>query len=129
MPHFCALVSMYLIILSSAWAKLLISLQASSGGACRSLAALISAPRFSASVRKGTKPFMQSSPPGGPPCGGAWENPPDTGGAPFDGKAVGAPIIGRGFMPLTGGKAESLAGAAAPGRGAGNAPWALACEP
>jgi len=42
-------------------AEISINLQASSGDACRSLAALISLPRFSASSRKGANPFMQSS--------------------------------------------------------------------
>src|SRR3954469_21064966 len=73
-PHLAELVSTYLIIFNSAWPKFLISLQASSGDALRSLAALIILPRFSASSRRGTKPFMQASaaPPacGGPPaCG------------------------------------------------------------
>ena len=52
--------------------KFLISLQASSGGALRSLAALIILPRRSASSRKGTKPFMQAS---AEPL--AWGGPPD----------------------------------------------------
>src|SRR5438128_3663013 len=52
-PHFAALPSTNLIILTSAALKLRISLQASSGGAWRSLAALIILPRFSASSRKG----------------------------------------------------------------------------
>ena len=43
-PHLAELVSMYLIILISAWPKLPISLQASSAGALRSLAALIGLP-------------------------------------------------------------------------------------
>src|SRR5258708_20045390 len=60
-PPFAALGSTYLIILVSDWPKLPISLQASSGDACRSLAALISLPRFSASSRKGTNCFMHSS--------------------------------------------------------------------
>src|SRR5262249_9538451 len=120
MPHFTELVSTYLIILTSAWLKLEISLQASSGGACLSLAALISLPRFSASSRKGTKPFMQAS--DGPPEGGAapggGPNPPPptlpaapaTGAAPVDGNgdAGAAPTDACGAAPLTGGNAESL---------------------
>ena len=60
-PHLAELVSTYLIIFNSAWPKLPISLQASSGGALRSLAALISLARFSASSRKGANPFVQAS--------------------------------------------------------------------
>ena len=75
---------------------------------------------------------MQSSPPGGPACCGCGcEKPPPTGGAPVDGKALGAegvPLTGGNAdppPPLTGGNGEALAGAAAPlGKGAGNAPWA-----
>src|SRR5215471_9537259 len=102
---------MYLIILSSAWPKPLINLQASSGGAWRSLAALISLPRFSASSRKGRNAFMQSSP------GPAWVGgaalkapPPPSGAAPFVGKEdCGAvPTEAVGAEPLTGGKAEPL---------------------
>src|SRR6202041_3495980 len=99
-PHLAAWPSTYLIILISAWPKLSISLQASSGGAWRSLAALISLPRFSASSRNGMKFFMQVSeapPPGivgeagprpkppprigaAPPAGNEPETPPFTGG-------------------------------------------------
>src|SRR5579859_6955103 len=109
-------------------------LQASSGDAWRSLAALIILPFFSASSRSGMKPFMQAS--AGPPAwlggaGGANEpGPPAIGAAPADGNgeaAGGAPMEARGAIPLTGGKAGSLAGAAVwPGRGAGNAPCANA---
>src|SRR5258708_27607920 len=60
-PHLAAWDSTYLIILISAWPKFPISLQASSGDACRSPAALISLPRFSASSRKGTNPLIHSS--------------------------------------------------------------------
>jgi hypothetical protein len=71
-----------LIIFNSAWPKLPISLQASSGGALRSLAALIILPRRSASSRRGTKPFMQASAEplacGGPPAGAI----PPVGAAP-----------------------------------------------
>src|ERR1700726_4509279 len=102
-------VSTYLIILISAWPKFPISLQASSGAACRSLAALISLPRFSASSRSGTNPFMQASlgpaapgPGGGAPigCVGA---PPAIGAAPFEGNALGCPNEAAGAAPLTGG--------------------------
>src|SRR4030088_1413351 len=68
-PHLAAWDSTYLIILISDWLKFPISLQASSGGACRSLAALIILPRFSASARNGMKLFMQAFP--GTPQGGA----------------------------------------------------------
>jgi hypothetical protein len=50
-------------------AEFSISLQASSGGACRSLAALINLPRISASSRKGANPFMQASEPPEPGAG------------------------------------------------------------
>src|ERR1700741_2802505 len=104
MPHFCALASTYLIILVSAWPKLVISLHASSGGALRSLAALISLPRFSASSRRGMKPFMQASE--GPAVGGAGplsNAKPVTGAAPVAGNALGAAGAGA---PVTGGKRE-----------------------
>src|SRR3954470_24242134 len=128
MPHFCAFTSIYLIIFTSLCENAVISLQASSGGACRSLACLIAVPRFSASWRSGMKPFMQSSPPGGPACcGGA--KPPLSGAAPADGKPLGAPLTGGNGDPLcpppADGNGDELAGAAAPfGSGAGNAPWA-----
>src|ERR1700682_2347774 len=109
-PHLVALVSIYLIILISDWPEFPISLQDSSGGACRSLAVLISLPRFSASSRKGTNPFMQAS--DGPPDGGAGPRSnaePVTGAAPVDGKADGeAPMAALGVAPLTGGNAGSL---------------------
>src|SRR5260221_3370260 len=112
-PHFAALPSTNLIILISAALKLRISLQASSGGAWRSLAALISLPRFSASSRNGRKPFMQSSAPAGPAEGGC-------------GPAAPKPAPETGAAPLV--KAESFAGVAAKGgagwplgSGAGNA--------
>src|SRR6266702_2893932 len=87
-PHLAELVSIYLTILTSTWLKLLISLQASSGGAWRSLAALISLPRFSASSRKGRNPFMQAS--AAPPEGGGAgprsnTEPPAIGAAPLVG--------------------------------------------
>ena len=121
------LVSTNLIILISAWPKLPISLQASSGVALRSPAALISLPRFSASSRNGTKLFMQSS--GGPPAceGGAGPRSnaaPESGAAPVDGNATGAPPRAAGAAPFTGGNGEALLGAAWPGSGAGNAPCA-----
>src|ERR1700751_2912035 len=107
------------------------TLQASSGGAWRSLAALIALPFFSASSRKGTNPFTQAccGPPWGAPGGGPNPPaPPNTGAAPAFGKgeaAAGVPIEAVGFEPLTGGNAESLAGGdACPGNGAGNAPCA-----
>src|ERR1700747_1611775 len=98
-------------------------LQASSGGAWRSLAALIILPFFSASSRSGMKPFMHAS--GGPPAPGPGAPgggpnppaPPMTGATPALGNGdAGAPIEAVGFEPLTGGNAESLAGgdAAAP---------------
>src|SRR3982074_1756301 len=104
-PHFAAWLSTYLIILISDWPKFPISLQASSGGAWRSLAALISLPRFSASSRKGTNPFMHSS--GGPACdGGAGPRSnaePVIGAAPLVGNEPGAPFAG--------GNGEALRGA------------------
>src|SRR5215831_15474122 len=132
-------------------------LQASSGGAWRSLAALIALPLFSASSRNGTKPFMQASE-GPPPAwvGGAGAKPlgAATGAAPALGNGEapggGAPTEALGAAPFTGGNAGSLAGArwAAPltggnagsfaitpprgcwfGNGAGNAPCASACPP
>src|SRR5690242_1737039 len=133
-------------------------LQASSGGAWRSLAALIALPLFSASSRNGTKPFMQASE-GPPPAwvGGAGAKPlgaAATGAAPALGNGEapggGAPTEALGAAPLTGGNAGSLAGGlwAAPltggnagsfattpprgvwfGKGAGNAPCASACPP
>ncbi len=114
-PHFAEWVSTYLIILISAWPKFPINLQASSGGACRSLAALISLPRFSASSRKGTNPFMQSS--AGPACeGGAGPRSnaePVIGAAPCTGNELGAaPTEGVGAVPFTGGNGEALLGAA-----------------
>src|ERR1700722_15758136 len=113
---------MYLIILISAWPKLPISLQASSGAACRSLAALISLPRFSASSRSGRNPFMQSSE--GPACvGGAAMGVFVNGVAPAAGNEPGegaAPKEGVGAAPFTGGNAGSLATPALPGNGAGN---------
>src|SRR5690242_6068763 len=131
MPHFEALASMYLIILISAWPKLAISLQASSGGALRSLAALISLPRFSASSRSGRKPFMQASV--GPALGPCGPPPPPKGAAPCAGNALGAAATGAppaggngedcaGAPPPTGGNGEALAGWF--GSGAGNAPCA-----
>src|ERR1700722_1541494 len=103
-PHFVKLASTYLIILVSAWPKLSISLQASSGDAWRSLAALISLPRFSASSRNGMKFFMQASE-GPPPCivgeAGPAKPPPRIGAAPAAGNALEAP-------PLTGGNAGSF---------------------
>src|ERR1700753_2836096 len=97
-------------------------LQASSGGAWRSLAALIILPFFSASSRKGRKAFMQAC--DGPPppiwLGGAgWPKPPGapiTGEAPpAEGNGAGAalPTEAIGFAPLTGANAGSFAGAAA----------------
>src|SRR5439155_10132837 len=129
-PHFVPLSLTYLIILISDAPKFAISLQASSGGACFSLAALISLPRFSASSRKGTNPFMQAS--DGPADGGAGPRsntePPATGAAPLLGKAEGVPMDAAGAAPFTGGNGDALlAGAAAwPGSGAGNAPCAKA---
>src|SRR4030088_3545252 len=121
-PHFAAWDSTYLIILISDWPKLPISLQASSGDACRSLAALISLPRFSASSRKGTNALMQSSP--APPCGAAGPRSnavPVTGAAPVTGNELGgAPTDADGAAPFTGGNAGSLTGAGRPGSGAGN---------
>src|ERR1700733_13778838 len=113
-PHLVALVSTYLIILTSAWAKFLINLTASSGGAWCSLAALISLLRFSASSRSGMKAFMQASaapPPGivgeaGPPA----KPPPRSGAAPPAGNAA----------PFTGGNAGSFLVTACPETG-GNA--------
>src|ERR1700722_6851795 len=132
-PHLPELVSTYLTILVSAWRKLPISLQASSGVARRSPAAFKSAPRFSASWRNGIKSFMHSS--GGRPCvGGAAK-----GDAPAPGKDAGAgalpkadaggglPKADEGAAPLTGGKAGSFAVPALPGSGAGNAPCAKTC--
>src|ERR1700761_1394275 len=109
-------------------------LQASSGGAWRSLAALIILPFFSASSRSGRKPFMQACD-GPPPAwrGGAGcekpAGPPIIGAAPPEGNgdAGAAPTDAIGLAPLTGGNAGSFAGAAAcPGNGAGNAPCASA---
>src|SRR5262252_8145564 len=140
MPHFAVLVSTYLIIFTSAWLKLAISLQASSGGACRSLAALISLPRFSASSRRGTKPFMQASPEppegaaaavGGGPKPPPPPLPPATGAAPFtgnDGLGGGAPMEAAGAAPLTGGNAGSFLTVWL-GSGAGKAPCASASPP
>src|SRR5712671_800828 len=114
-PHLAAWLSTYLIILISDWAKLPISLQASSGGARRSLAALISLPRFSASSRKGTNPFMQSSE--GPAwVGGAGPRSnaePVIGAAPCAGNELGAaPTEAAGAVPFTGGNGEALFGVA-----------------
>src|SRR5260370_40526988 len=96
---------MYLIILISDWPKFPISLQASSGGACRSLAALISLPRFSASSRKGMNPFMQAS--DAPPDGGAGPRSnaeAEIGAAPPEGNAEGVgPLEGHGAASLYGG--------------------------
>src|SRR5437016_5330996 len=109
-------------------------LQASSGGALRSLAALIILPFFSASSRKGMKFFMQAS--DGPP---AWVG--GAGGVKEPGAAAigatpplgngeapgGAPMEAFGAAPLTGGNAGSFAmtpdwfGADWFGSGAGNA--------
>src|SRR5436305_14356183 len=108
-PHFAELASSYSIILSSACEWLSISLQASSGCACRSLAALISLPRFSASSRSGTNPFMQASlGPVAPGGGGAAPigcvgAPPAIGAAPFEGNALGCPNEAAGAAPLPGG--------------------------
>src|SRR3984885_2698038 len=103
-PHFVELASTYLIILISACPKLSISLQASSGAAWRSLAALISLPRFSASSRNGMKFFMQASE-GPPPCivgeAGPAKPPPRIGAAPAAGNEPEAP-------PFTGGNAGSF---------------------
>src|SRR3984957_2590340 len=116
-PHFVPLVSTYLIILLSAWAKFSISLQASSGEAWRSLAALIILPRFSASSRNGMKPFMQASeaPPPGivGEAGPVAKPPPIIGDAPPVGNEPEAP-------PLTGGNAGSFRMAVCPETG-GNA--------
>src|SRR3984957_2311074 len=133
-PHLPELVSTYLTILVSAWRKLPISLQASSGVARRSPAAFKSAPRFSASWRNGMKSFMHSS--GGPP----WVGGAAKGDAPADGKDAGAGALPKaedagggapkapdGAAPLTGGKAGSFAVPALPGSGAGNAPCAKTC--
>src|SRR5690348_4526635 len=116
-------------------------LQASSGGAWRSLAALIALPLFSASSRNGTKFFMQASE-GPPPAwvGGAGEKPlgaAATGAAPALGNGEapggGAPTEALGADPLTGGKAGSFAMTPPRGcwfgNGAGNAPCASACPP
>jgi hypothetical protein len=75
-PQLPELASIYLIILISDWAKFAISLQASPGGACRSLAALISLPRSTASSRNRINPFMQAS-----------DEPPASGGPPFTERA------------------------------------------
>ena len=128
-PHFAELVSTYLIILTSAWPKLPISLQASSGGALRSLAALISLPRFSASSRSGTKSFMQAS--GGPPMA-----------APAARRTRRRRPARRRCSETTSGRADRRRGRSAvdrrkrrgialaarlwPGNGAGNAPCAKA---
>ena len=109
-PHFAALASTYLIILISASPKLTISLQASSGGALRSLAALISLPRFSASSRSGAKSFMQAS--DGPEADGGAPRP-----LPYSGAA---PPCGNGEALAGGGADLSVSGA-------GNAPCAPAC--
>src|SRR6185437_1255982 len=111
-------------------------LQASSGGAWRSLAALIILPFFSASSRKGMKPFMQACEVPPPPpiwVGGAGcakePPPPIIGAAPPEGNgdAGALPTDAMGLAPLTGGNAGSFAGAAAcPGSGAGNPPCASA---
>src|SRR5439155_22333464 len=95
-PHFAAWVSTYLIILISDWPKFPISFQASSGGACRSLATLISLPRFSASSRNGMNPFMHAS-----------DAPPDGGAGP---RSNAEPVIGA--APLLG-NAEGVAPTAA----------------
>src|SRR5207237_7909161 len=132
-PHFAALVSMYLIILSSAWPKFASSLHASAGGACRSLAALISLPRFSASSRSGMNAFMQAScaPPacGAAPAGGRSNCVPVTGAAPALGNgeaaAGGAPSDTAGAAPFTGGNAGSFGWTARPGSGPGKGPLAV----
>src|SRR5579871_364910 len=92
------------------------SLQASSGPAWRSLAALIILPRFSASSRSGMNSFMQASPAAcvGPDgCGGGPKPappPPMTGAAPAEGNADtgAAPTAAEGAAPLTGGNAGSF---------------------
>src|SRR5258708_38943379 len=110
---------MYLIILISDWPKFPISLQASSGGACRSLAALISLPRFSASSRKGMNPFMQSSE--GPACeGGAGPRSnaePVIGAAPCAGNELGAATEAAGAGPFHEGEGGTLVRAALQGSG------------
>src|SRR5207253_313793 len=114
--HFCELASMYLIILVSAAPKLAISLQASSGGALRSDAALIILPFFSASSRSGTKPFMQAS--DGPevgPCG-APKPAPCIGVAPCDGNGLGLGPAPAGAPPTAGNGEEALGDAAAGAR-------------
>src|SRR4030088_2210426 len=119
-PHLAAWDSTYLIILISDWLKFPISLQASSGGACRSLAALISLPRFSASSRNGTNAFMQSS--CAPACdGGAGPRSnaePVTGAAPVAGNALGG-AEAAGAAPFTGGNGEALWWEGVRGWGAG----------
>src|ERR1700712_4442834 len=112
-PHFVALVSTYLSIFVSAAPKFLISLQASSGLALRSLAALISLPRFSASSRKGRKPFMQASAPPDAACGGGPPIPPPANGAAplLNGEAP--PTDAAGAAPLTGGNGDALLAGAA----------------
>lgn len=128
----------HLILEAQTRAKLAISLQASSGGALRAPAALISPAFFSASCRNGRKCFMHSSLAGGPACCCGPEAPPKapgppiTGAAPAWGNAVPvAPFTGGNagsgallLTELTGGKGDELAGAAwdCPGSGAGNAP-------
>src|SRR5215467_13675561 len=109
----------------------MISLQASSGGAWRSLAALIILPRFSVSSRSGMNSLMHLSPPpppapGGGPAGRC--NPaPEIGAAPPVGNGLdGAPTDAVGAAPLTGGNGEALLLEAWPGSGAGNAPCAPA---
>jgi hypothetical protein len=97
-----------------------IGVRVESGGACRSPAALIILPRFSASLRKGKNPLMHSS--DGPPCnggaGGRSNAEPGRGAAPAEGNALGAPMTAAVTTPLTGGKAGLLAGNDAPGSGA-----------
>ena len=61
-------------------------------------------------------------------CGGGPLNPLETGAAPCDGNADGAPTEADGAAPFTGGNGEAFAGAALwLGNGAGNAPCANTC--
>ena len=112
MPHRAELPSMYLIILTSAWLKLLNSLQASSGCALRLLASWINLPRRSASSRSGTNSFMQLSP--GPPApawgGGAAKPPPPPPKAagPALGNALAGAAAGAAALPLMGGNGDAL---------------------
>jgi hypothetical protein len=110
-PPVVACDSTYLIILIPPGRNYRSACQASTGGACASLAALISRPRLSASARSERYSLLHSSEASAWDCGAAATPLSGMGGAPLDGNGlVGeAPTIAVGELPFTRGTAESLA--------------------